>query len=208
MAATYDNATSNEGNSTSPNASFTIAGASRLLIVGLVANSDPPITLATSDGLPLTELAVVGSMHMFYLIAPNAGVNPVLFTLGSAVDWVVGAVSVNGAAQIAPVPQTHTNTESAFIQRTVETTFDGLVVDCALMINDTMAAAAGQTERVSRDSFMGVFASFGMSTKPGTGGTVNMQWDATATFGDNGIIVVPILAGAAAMGASLSWLRA
>lgn len=210
MAVTYDNAGTNEGNSTNPNASITIAGANRFALIGLKVQNGPTISAATIGGNAMTLVAQQDDLYVYRYINPGTGAQAISFTISGANDWVVGAVSFNGVDQTTPIgtPAQITNTLQTSISQSVTGTADGMIVDTAFMVNDTMAAAAGQTERVSRDSFGSLFASFGMSTKPGSAGSVTMQWDALATFGDNALIVVPLLAAAGAAGASVGWLKA
>jgi len=68
-----------------------------------------------------------------------------------------------------------------------------VVADFAFMIRPEMAAAAGQTERISMDDPGIGYLSLGMSDKPGAT-SVTMRWETDATYGDNYIIAVPLIA--------------
>lgn len=214
MPVFYENAFSAAGNSTAPAASTTVGAVSnRLLLVALKAMNGPLVTSPNFGGTGLTSLITFQEINVYYLIAPAVTTANVAATLGTAQDWVIASEVFSGVDQSTPfgTVTTVTNTEQTSITQSAIATADGLVTDVAFMVIDAMTVDAAQTRRVSRDSFNGGFVSFGMSTKPGSAGSVNMTWNAANTFGDNSLIVIPLIAAAGGGGqgsAPISWLRA
>lgn len=201
MAVTYDNANSAVGTSTTASVTLTVA-ASSLAVVGVQVNGSPTISSATFDGNAMTLIGQVGDLYLYRYHGHASGSRTATITRSDSGLWAIGAVSVTGFDSGNPVGthQTGTSTETASVTTADITSgsTDWLIVDAAVLVRDVIAAAGGQTERVSEESFNSGQISFGMSTKPGSASTTTMSWTADATFGDNSIIAVPIRPAAAA----------
>lgn len=203
MSVDYDNANSAVGTSTTASVSITVA-ANTLAIVGVQMINSPTVSNPTFDGNAMTLIAQNGDLYMYWYHGHEAGSRTASVTRSDSGLWVIGAITVTGFDTGDPVGthQTGTSFETASVDTAAITSgsVDWMLIDVALLVRDVIAAAGGQTERVSQESFNSGQLSFGMSTKPGSGSTTTMSWTADATFGDNLIIGVPIrpAAGAAA----------
>lgn len=196
MAVTFDNANSASGDSTTASVSVTVA-ASSLVIVAVHMNGSPTVSNPTFDGNAMTLIAQNGDVYMYRYHGHAAGSRTASITRSTSGLWAIGVVSVTGFDTSSPVGthQTGTSTDPATSVTTAAITSgsaDWLIVDAALLVRDVIAAAGGQTERVSLESYNSGQLSFGMSTKVGSASTTTMSWTADATFGDNLIIGVPI----------------
>jgi len=200
MPVTYDNANSDVGISTTASVSLTVA-ANSLVIVGVQLNGSPTVNSATFDGNAMTLITNVGDLYLYRYHGHASGSRTASITRSDSGLWVIGAVTVTGFDTGNPVGthQTGTSTETASVTTDAITSgsTDWLIVDVAVMVRDAIAAAGGQTERVSQESFNSGQLSFGMSTKPGSASTTTMSWTTDATFGDNAIIAVPVRPAAA-----------
>jgi hypothetical protein len=195
MAVTYDNANSAVGTSTTASVSVT-AAASSLVIVGVMMNGSPTVSNPLFDGNAMTLIAQNADLYLYRYHGHASGSRTASVTRSDSGLWVIGAITVTGFDTGDPVGthQTGTSTETASVDTAAITSgsTDWLIVDAALLVRDVIAAAGGQTERVSQESFNSGQLSFGMSTKPGSASTTTMSWTTDATFGDNLIIGVPI----------------
>jgi hypothetical protein len=205
MAVTYDNANSAVGTSTTASVTLTVA-ASSLVIVGVQMNNSPTVSNPLFDGNAMTLIAQNGDLYMYRYHGHSSGSRTANITRSDSGLWAIGAISVTGFDSGDPVGthQVGNSTETASVDTAAITSgsTDWMLIDVALLIRDVIAAAGGQTERVSEESFNSGQVSFGMSTKPGSGSTTTMSWTADATFGDNLIIGVPVRPAAGGGGSS------
>lgn len=197
MAIVFDSATSHAANIATIEVTHSAVGSDRFLLIGIMNNGTVPTSVTYGAQSP-TLIASEGRLHLYRLVNPATGAQSATASLAGADMQIIAVVSYRGVDQTTPIgtPQKATNIEQTSIPApAVSSSATGLVVDVAMMINTAMAAAAGQTERISLDDPGVGFLSFGMSEKSGAA-SVTMQWDAAATSGDNHIIAVPLIAAA------------
>jgi hypothetical protein len=198
MAVAYDSANGASGTSNTASVSLTCA-ANTLAIVGVQLNGGPTVSSATFDGNAMTLITNVGDLYLYRYHGHASGSRTAQVVRSDSGLWGIGVVTATGFDTGDPVGtfETADVTTAAITSGSA----DWLIVDVAILVRDAIAAAAGQTERVSLEAFNGGGQlSFGMSTKPGSASTTTMSWTTDATFGDNSIIGVPIRP-AAAVGA-------
>lgn len=211
MAIGFNSGTKNAVNGTTTSISHTASGSERYVLIGLYQNTDDWIVNAISyGGQTPTLLGSLGRLRAYGLLAPNTGSQTVSVTSNSSDGLILAVTSWTGVDQSTPTGTivTNSNTEIASISGIGASATGNIVVDMAVMINLEMAAAVGQTERISYDEpspdgHQSGFFAFGMSSKPGAA-SVSMQWDCSESFGDNRIIVVPLIAASGGGGPSLS----
>lgn len=200
MAVAYVTANSANGSSTNPSVNVTVSGTNTLAIVGLQTLGGPAVSNPLIGAGTLTQItgSPVGETYLYRYTAPSAGSQTAQFTLDVSSDWAIGVVILEGVDQATPVGTavTDSNSEGTSLSAVVSSAVGGMAVDVAFMVAGSLTVGAGQTQRVTQDSFNSGLVSFGMSTEPGAA-SVTMSWSAAETFGDNALIAVPVNAAAA-----------
>ena len=160
----FDASSSTSGSSASFTFAHTTSGANRLLVVGVAIRTDAgqTVTSITYSGVALTfvradTFAASVRSELWYRIAPATGSNSVVVTLSASAKAAVGAISLTGVTQTAPVEaQNGATGTSATPTETVTTVTDGAWVIDALAFRSTGAGTptgnpgAGQTQRWSQ----------------------------------------------------------
>jgi hypothetical protein len=198
MAIAFNAATSNAVESNTISVNHAAAGADRYVLIGVYQHTDHTISaISYGSQTPGLITEVGGRLHLYGLVAPATGTQSVSVTSNTSAGFVIAAVSYTGVDQTGPLgtPVSNTTSSTTSIDATVTSAVGQLVVDLALMINTSMAAAVGQTERISLDDPGVGFFSLGMSEKAGAS-SVTTTWTSSATFGNNRILAVPLIASA------------
>src|SRR3989441_726250 len=160
----FDAGASTSGSAASFTVAHTTSGANRLLLVGVTIRTDAGQTVSsiTYAGAGLTfvradTIAASVRSELWYRIAPATGSNNVVVTLSASAKAAVGAISLTGVDQTAPVDaQNGATGTSATPSVTVTTVTDGAWVVDALAFRSTGAGTptgnpgAGQTQRGSQ----------------------------------------------------------
>ncbi len=160
----FDASSSTSGSAASFTFAHATTGANRLLVVGVAIRTDAgqTVTSITYSGSALTfvradTLAASVRSELWYRIAPATGSNNVVVTLSASAKAAVGAISLTGVAQTAPVDaQNGATGTSATPTETVTTVTDGAWVVDALAFRSTGAGTptgnpgGGQTQRWSQ----------------------------------------------------------
>ncbi len=204
MAVAYDNGNSATGNGTTATVSLTCASSS-LVVFCFWANNNPTFGSPTFDGQAPSLIYNPGNGFRVYSYRGHAsGSRTATVTWTGAQDWGICAVSVTGWDSSTPIGTSQNTTNDSLTSITtpsITSATDGLIVDAVMMINGTITAGGGQTERATAKSIQGSAVSLAMSTKTGAASTT-MSWSAAETFGDNYIVGVPIIAGGGGGGGS------
>lgn len=218
FAIAYDNAqsTSSASNVASlTTAAWTIAGANRLLMGGIMSGAGTPVNPSGmkwggSSGTALTQRGSTvncgsfGKVSQFSLVAPTAASQTLYGNWGSNQDeTAIGGVSYTGVDQATPHgTQTTASGTGNTPTVNISSAAGELVSDVVMCLDQAgaltaFAAGAGQTERVKIASVGAAgFEAFGMSEEAG-GVTVTMSWSATVSSGTNddwAILGIPIKA--------------
>lgn len=211
MTVVVNNAVYAEGNGTSPSVALSVSGSDRCLFIGLKTIGGPTVSSPQVDGFTLTPIITDAGndIYSYLYIAPATGSRTVQMTLDAASDWGLLVASLTGVHQSSPIGTAASaqNTEAVSISQSVTGVANGLVLDFASLVVDTISPGAGQTRYPASgsqgNSMNGGFRSIGMSAKSGTG-SVTSSWSAAFTAGDNYLIVVPFLPSAGGGGASVT----
>lgn len=163
-----------------------IAGSTTLLLVGVQMDlGTASSTSVTHAGSALTKIAGCttttgdgfGKIEVWYRLSPASGSNPIVVNLSTDTKFVVGAVSVSGALQVAPTcPATATTGTSSSPTITVSSASAEMVVGfLAVSIESTETATSSgtQTSRWSHTINGSIIGSAG--TIPGAS-SVSLPW--------------------------------
>lgn len=171
--------------------SHTAVGPNRQVLIGVMNDGTVPSSVMYGSQTP-TLLKSEGRLHLYNLLNATPGTQTVSAVSATGITTqVLAVVSRPGIASVGTAVSA-TNSEQSTIGVNVASASGEIVADFALMIRPEMAAAAGQTERISLDGSSVGYLSIGMSDKPGAA-SVTMQWETDETYGDNIIIAVPLV---------------
>lgn len=171
--------------------SHTAAGANRHVLIGVMNDGTVPSSVSYGSQTPAL-LRSEGRLHLYSLLNATPGTHTVSAVSAIGItNQVIAVVSRPGIASVGTAVSAN-NSEQTSVSVNVSSATGEIVTDFALMVRPEMAAAAGQTERISMDAPGVGYLSVGMSDKPGAS-SVTMQWETDETFGDNYIIAVPLV---------------
>jgi len=233
MAVSFDAASSSKAASASSLTwSHTTTGNFLMVAVAYDNASGTSLDSVTYDGVSMTSVGSssagsTAAVQMFALVSPATGANNVVATFsGSTADIVGGAVSFAGVLVSGTVDDAITmhgfdygvNVSSTATSISLsETSQSGsMLVDAVVTTSGgSLTVGAGQTSRVERgenEGDAGVGFNVGMSTEPGTGSSVAMQWTlgASLSYGSVAFNIVQVVGvdGAAAFSVPIDTLSA
>lgn len=200
MAVAYSNSVFAQSNGTTANATLSISGSDRAVIVGLKTFGGPTVSNPLFEGVAMTTIVAdtTNDLYLYYLLNPPTGSRTANITMSAANEWGLLVVSLTGVHQTVPIGTAaqNQNSEVSPISASATGVTDGLVLDFVQMVAFDLTPGVGQTRYPTSapngDSYFGGAVCIGMSVKSGTG-SVAMSWSTTESFGDNAIIAVPIL---------------
>lgn len=171
--------------------SHSAVGTNRHVLIGVKNDGTVPASVTYGSQTP-TLLRSEGTLHLYSLLNPLVGEQTVSAT--SATGTVNQALLVVSRPDIVGVGTAvgASNYDQTSVSVDVTSATGELVVDFAIMVNDSMEPASGQTVRILMSDLntMG-YVSFAMSERPGAA-SVTMEWTSPVTFSENAIIAVPL----------------
>jgi hypothetical protein len=185
----FDAASSTTANAGSVTWSHTVAGANRVLLVGVSIrnNAGQTVSGVTYAGQPLTPVVSLSNgtsvrAELWQRVGPATGANNVVVTLSASARFVAGAVSFTGVDQTNPIDAFNSNSGSSnapAVNVATVTDYAWVVDTLANRVNATAAAGAGQTQRWNNATGGGTNNVRGAGSTEGPKfppGAVTMSW--------------------------------